>query len=46
MRLLNPFLKYQVMTIIWNNLLKTFCNLIVCGITKEGELVFYSKYLD
>ena len=44
MRLLIPFLKYQVMIIISNSLLPTLCNLIVRRVTKEGE--FYKKYLD
>ena len=44
MRLFIPFLKYQVMKILLNILLRTLCNLIVRRFTKEGE--FYNKYLD
>ena len=39
-----PFLKYQVMKILLNNLLRTLCNLIVRTVTKNEE--FYNKYLD
>ena len=45
-RLFIPFLKYQLMEFILNNLWQTLFNLIVRRVTKEGELVFWNKYLD